>query len=284
VFQIAENIKDSWILRVVTIYAVVLWVLAKIGIWGAAWTIAAIVVFSSLIIALGFLCLRNFSSIEDRNFLLARLVWTIGPCFFLLLCGPALLKILPGPAIARDIQFFLLIFLGIVWYQISVPFVRSWMRDSPNPEKLLRIERKLSYRGTLSEIMDVEPYISSRIYYAFVAGLISFILIFAVAVLSEILDESIGMAGYIVSVLIAFASAAAMYPIHKRVRTHLKISDSTIPSSTTLDLKLVVAEIWRGLYDWLKPNVRYWYFVPLAMILIFAVIFVYRVVVRFTWL
>jgi hypothetical protein len=284
VFQIAENIKDNWILRVVIIYAVALWVFAKVGIWEVAWTIAIIVLFSSLIIALGYLCLRNFSSIEDQNFILARFIWNIGPCFFLLLCGPVLLKILPGPAIARDIQFFLLIFLGIIWYQISVPFVRSWMRDSPNPEKLLRIERKLSYRGTLSEIMDVEPYISSRIYYAFVAGLISLIFIFAVAVLSEILDESIGMAGYIVSVSIAFASAVAMYPIHLRVRTHLNVSDSTIPSSITLDLKLAVAEIWRGLYDWSKPNVRYWYLVPLAMILIFAVIFVYRVVVRFIWL
>jgi len=284
VFQIAENIKDNWILRVVIIYAVALWVFAKVGIWEVAWTIAIIVVFSSLIIALGYLCLRNFPSIEDQNFILARFVWNIGPCFFLLLCGPVLLRILPGPAIARDIQFFLLIFLGIIWYQISVPFVRSWMRDSPNPEKLLRIERKLSYRGTLSEIMDVEPYISSRIYYAFVAGLISLIFIFAVAVLSEILDESIGMASYIVSVLIAFASAVAMYPIHLRVRTHLKVSDSTIPSSITLDLKLAVAEIWRGLYDCSKPNVRFWYLVPIAMILIFAVIFVYRVVVRFAWL
>ena len=283
-FQIAENIKDNWILRVVIIYAVALWVFAKVGIWEVAWTIAIIVVFSSLIIALGYLCLRNFSSIEDQNFILARFVWNIGPCIFLLLCGPVLLKILPGPAIARDIQFFLLIILGIIWYQISVPFVRSWMRDSPNPEKLLRIERKLSYRGTLSEIMDVEPYISSRIYYAFVAGLISLILIFAVAVLSEILDESIGMAGYIGSVLIAFASAVAMYPIHKRVIPHLKVSDSTISPSTTWDLKLAVAEIWRGLCDWSKPNVRYWYLVPLAMILIFAVIFVYRVVLRFIWL
>ena len=283
-FQIAENIKDNWILRVVIIYAVALWVFAKVGIWEAAWTIAIIVVFSSLIIALGYLCLRNFSSIEDQNFILARFIWNIGPCIFLLLCGPVLLKILPGPAIARDIQFFLLIILGIIWYQISVPFVRSWMRDSPNPEKLLRIERKLSYRGTLSEIMDVEPYISSRIYYAFVAGLISLILIFAVAVLSEILDESIGMAGYIGSVLIAFASAVAMYPIHKRVIPHLKVSDSTISPSTTWDLKLAVAEIWRGLCDWSKPNVRYWYLVPLAMILIFAVIFVYRVVLRFIWL
>ncbi len=283
-FQIAENIKDSWILRVVTIYAVVLWVLAKVGIWEVAWTIAMIVLFSSLIIVLVYLCFRNFSSIEDRDFLLARLIWTIGPCFFLLLCGPELLKILPGPAIARDIQFFLLIFLGIAWYQISSPFVRSWMRDSPNPEKLLPIERKLSYRGTLSEIMDVEPYISSRIYYAFVAGLISLILVFAVAVLSEILGESIGMVGYIVSVLIAFASAVAMYPIHMRVRTHVKVSDSTIPSSISWDLKLAVADIWRGLYDWSKPNVRYWYLVPLAMILIFSMIFVYRVVVRFTWL
>ena len=283
-FEIAENIKDNWILRVVIIYAVALWVFAKVGIWEVAWTIAIIVVFSSLIIALGYLCLRNFSAIEDQNFILARFIWNIGPCIFLLLCGPVLLKILPGPAIARDIQFFLLIILGIIWYQISVPFVRSWMRDSPNPEKLLRIERKLSYRGTLSEIMDVEPYISSRIYYAFVAGLISLILIFAVAVLSEILDESIGMAGYIGSVLIAFASAVAMYPIHKRVIPHLKVSDSTISPSTTWDLKLAVAEIWRGLCDWSKPNVRYWYLVPLAMILIFAVIFVYRVVLRFIWL
>ncbi len=283
-FQIAENIKDSWILRVVIIYAVALWVLVKVGIWEASWTIAAIIGFSSLIIALGFLCFRNFSSIEDRNFLLARLIWTMGPCGVLLLWGPILLKILPGPAIARDIQFFLLIFLGIVWYQISSPFVRSWMRDSPNPEKLLRIERKLSYPGTLSEIMDVEPYISSRIYYAFVAGLLSFILVFAVAVLSEILGESIGMTGSIVSVLIVFASAVAMYPIHQRVSTHLKISDSTIPSSITWDLKLAIGDIWRGLYDWSKPNVRYWYLVPLAMILIFAVIFVYRVVVRFAWL
>jgi hypothetical protein len=284
VFQIAENIKDNWILRVVIIYAVALWVFAKVGIWEVAWTIAIIVLFSSLIIALGYLCLRNFSSIEDQNFILARFIWNIGPCFFLLLCGPVLLKILPGPAIARDIQFFLLIFLGIIWYQISVPFVRSWMRDSPNPEKLLRIERKLSYRGTLSEIMDVEPYISSRIYYAFVAGLMSLILIFAVAVQSEILDESIGMAGYIGSVLIAFASAVAMYPIHKRVIPHLKVSDSTISPSTTWNLKLAVAEIWRGLCDLSKPIIQYWYLVPLAMILIFAVIFVYRVAVRFIWL
>ncbi len=271
-FQIAENIKDSWILRVVIIYAVALWVLAKVGIWEVAWTIAMIVLFSSLIIVLVYLCFRNFSSIEDQNFILARFVWNIGPCFFLLLCGPALLKILPGPAIARDIQFFLLIFLGIVWYQISSPFVRSWMRDSPNPEKLLRIERKLSYTGTLSEIMDVEPYISTRVYYAFVAGLLSFILVF-----------SIGMAGYIGSVLIAFASAVAMYPIHKRVRTHLKIIDSTIPPSKKMNQKLAGAEIWRGHYDWSKPNFRYWYLVLSAMILIFAVIFVYRVVLRFVW-
>lgn len=283
-FQIAENIKDNWILRVVIIYAVASWVLAKFDIGEAAWTIAIIVLFSFLIIVLVYLFLRYSSSIEDQNFILARFIYTMGPCCVLLLGEPLLLKFLPGPAIARDIQFFLLIFLGIIWYQISVPFVRSWMRDSPNPEKLLRIERKLSYRGTLSEIMDVEPYISSRIYYAFVAGLISLIFIFAVAVLSEILDESIGMAGYIGSVLIAFASAVAMYPIHLRVRTHLKVSDSTIPSSITLDLKLAVAEIWRGFYDWSKPNVRYWYLVPLAMILIFAVIFVYRVVVRFIWL
>jgi len=273
VFQIAENIKDSWILRVVVIYAVALWVLTTVGIWEVAWTMAAFVGFSSLIIALVFLCLRYFSSIEDRNFLLARLIWTMGPCILLLVFGPELLKILPGPAIARHVQFFLLIFLGIVWYQISVPFVRAWMRDSPNPEKLLRIERKLGYTGTLSEIMDVEPYISTRTYYAFVASLIAFFLVF-----------SMGMAGFIGSVLIAFASAAAMYPIHKRVRTHLKIIDRAIPPSKKMDQKLVVAKNWRGLYDWSMPNFRYWYLVLSAMFLIFAVIFVYRVVVRFAWL
>ena len=271
-FQIAENIKDNWILRVVIIYAVALWVFAKVGIWEVAWTIAIIVVFSSLIIALGYLCLRNFPSIEDQNFILARFVWNIGPCFFLLLCGPVLLRILPGPAIARDIQFFLLIFLGIIWYQISVPFVRSWMRDSPNPEKLLRIEQKLSYTGTLSEIMDVEPYISTRVYYAFVAGLMSLILVF-----------SIGITGYIGSVLIAFASAVAMYPVHKRVSTYLRVSDSTISSSIELDLKLAVGEFWRGICDWSKPIVPHWYLVLSTMFLIFAVIFVYRVLLRFIW-
>ena len=272
-YQIAENIKDNWILRVVVIYAVTSWVLARIGIGEAILTTATIVGFFALVIALGFLYLRNSSSIEDQNFILARFIYTLGPCIIILLGAPLLLKILPGPAIARDIQFFLLIFLAIVWYQISVPFVRSWMRDSPNPEKLLRIERKLSYTGTLSEIMDVDPYICTRTYYAFVAGLISFILVF-----------SMGMAGYIGSVLIAFASAAAMYPIHKRVRTHLKIVDSTIPSSKKMDQKLAVAEIWRGLYDWSMPNFRYWYLVLSTLILIFAVIFVFRVVVRFAWL
>jgi hypothetical protein len=202
-FQIAENIKDNWILRVVIIYAVVTWVLAKVGIWEVAWTIASIIGFSSLIIALSVYCLNNFSSIEDREFIRVRLILSLGPCCVLLLCGQILLKILPGPAIARDIQFFLLIFLGIVWYQIVTPFLRSLMRDSANPEKLLRIERKLSYTGTLSEIMDVEPYIPSRIYYAFGAGLISFIIVF-----------SIGMAGYIGTVLIAFASTVATYIIH----------------------------------------------------------------------
>jgi len=273
VFQIAENIKDSWILRVVTIYAVVLWVLAKVGIWEVAWTFAAILIFFSVIIALGFLCFINFSSSDDRIFVFARLTYTLGPCCVLLLWGPSLLKSLPGPAIARDIQFFLLIFLGIAWYQISSPFVRSWMRDSPNPEKLFRIERKLSYPGTLSEIMDVEPYIPSRIYYEFGAGLISFILVFSIA-----------MAGFIGTVLIALASAVAMYSIHKRVSPHLKISDSTIPTSTTLDVRPAVAKIWRGLYDLSKPIVRYLLIVLSAMILIFAVIFVYRVVVRFAWL
>jgi hypothetical protein len=90
-----------------------------------------------------------------------------------------------------------------------------------------------------------------------------------------------GMAGYIGSVLIAFASAAAMYPIHKRVRPHLKFIDSTIPSSKEVDQKLAVAEIWRGHYDWSMPNFRYWYLVLSAMILLFAVIFVFRVVLRF---
>ncbi len=272
-FQIAENIKDNWILRVVVIYAVTSWVLARIDIGEAIWTTTTIVGFFSLIIALGFLYLRNTSSIEDQNFILARFIYTLGPCCILLLGTPIFLKILPGTAIARDIQYFLLIFLGIVWYQISVPFVRSWMRDSPNPEKLLRIERKLSYTGTLSEIMDVDPYICTRTYYAFVAGLISFILVF-----------SMGMAGYIGSVLIAFASAAAMYPIHKRVRTHLKIIDRTIPPSKKMKQKLAVAKNWRGLYDLSMPNFRYWYLVLTAMFLIFAVIFVYRVVLRFAWL
>ena len=272
-YQIAENIKHTWILRVVIIYAVTLWVLTKVGIWEPAWTIAAIVVFSSLIGLLVFLSLRIFSSIEDRNFLLARLIYTLGPCIFLLLIGPPLLKILPGPAIARDIQFFLLIFLAIVWYQISTPFVRSWMRDSPNPAKLFLIERKLSYRGTLSEIMDVDPYICTRTYYAFVAGLISFILIF-----------SMGMAGYIGSVLMAFASAVAMYPIHKRVSTHLKISDSKIPQSITLDRRKADSKIWRGRYDWSRPTARFWYLVLSALFLIFAATFVYRVVLRFAWL
>jgi len=281
--QIAENIKDSWILRVVIIYAAALWFLIKIGVWETSWTIAVLVAFSILIVALGFVFFRYFPSIEDQNFILARLTYTMGPFFFLLLLGPIFLKILPGPAIVRDIQFFLLIFLGIVWYQISVPFVRSWMRDSPNPEKLLRIERKLSYHGTLSEILDVEPNISSRTYYAFAAGLISLILIFSMAVFSEILSGSIGMAGFIGSVLIAVVSAVAMYPIHKRVSTHLEISDSTIPSSTSLDLKLALAETRRGLYDWSKPIVRYWYVALSAMFLVFAVIFVYRVVLRFVW-
>jgi hypothetical protein len=273
VFQIAENIKDSWILRVVVIYAMTSWVLARIGIGEAILTTTTIVGFSSIVIALGFLYLRNSSSIEDQSYILARFIYTLGPCIIILLGAPLLLKILPGPAIARDIQFFLLIFLAIVWYEISTPFVRSWMRDSPNPEKLLRIERKLSYTGTLSEIMDVDPYICTRTYYAFVAGLISFILVF-----------SMGMAGYIGSVLIAFASAAAMYPIHKRVRTHLKIIDSTIPLSKKMNQKLAVAEIWRGIYDWSMPNFRYWYLVLSTTILIFAVIFVFRVVVRFAWL
>jgi len=272
VLQIAENIKDSWILRVVTIYAVVLWVLVKVDIWEVAWTFAAILIFFSLIIALGFLCLIKFSSIDDRIFVFARLTYTLGPCCVLLLWEPSLLKSLPGPAIARDIQFFLLFFLGIVWYQISSPFVRSWIRESPNPEKLLRIERILSYHGTLSEIMDVEPYIPSRIYYEFGAGLISFILVFSIA-----------MAGFIGTVLIALASAVAMYSIHKRVSPHLKISDSTIPSSKKMDQKLAVAEIWRGLYDWSKPIVPYSYLVLSALFLIFAVIFVYRVVLRFVW-
>ncbi len=272
-FQIAENIKDSWMLRVVVIYSVVLWVLTKVGVWDTSWTIAAFVAFSTVIVSLVFVCIKIFPSVEDQNFLLARLTYTMGPFFVVLLCEPVFLIALPGTAIARDIQFFLLLFLGIVWYEISAPFVRSWMRDSPNPKKLLRIEQKLSYTGTLSEIMDVEPYIPSRIYYAFVAGLISFILVF-----------SIGMAGYIGSVLIAFTSAVAMYPIHKRVSTHLKTSDSTISPSITWDQKLAVADIWRGLYDLSKPIVLNWYLVLSAMILIFAVIFVYRVVLRFIWL
>lgn len=281
--QIAENIRNNWILRVVIIFAAVLWVLTRTGIWEPAWS--RVIVGGLLLLgsALAFLCLRIFPSIEDRNFLLARLTYTLGPCLFLLLVGPPLLEILPGPAIARDIQFFLLVFLAIVWYQISVPFVRSWMRDSPNPEKLLRIERKLSYHGTLSEIMDVEPYIPSRTYYAFIAGLISLILIFSIAVVSEILGGSIGMAGFIGSVLTTFASAVAMYPVHKRVSTHLRVSDSTTSSSITLDLKLAVAEIWRGLSDWSIPNAQYWYLVPSTMILIFAGIFVYRVLLRFVW-
>jgi len=273
VLQIVENIKESWILRAVVIYAVALWVLARVGIWEVAWTFAAVLIFFSLIIALGFLCLINFSSSDDRIFVFARLTYTLGPCGVLLLWEPSLLKSLPGPAIARDIQFFLLIFLGIAWYQISSPFVRSWIRDSPNPEKLLPIERKLSYPGTLSEIMDVEPYIPSRIYYEFGAGLISFILVFSIA-----------MGGFIGTVLIALASAVAMYSIHKRVSPHLKISDSTIPTSTTLDLKPAGSEIRRDLYDWSKPIARYWYLVLSAMFLIFAVIFVYRVVLRFAWL
>ena len=272
-FQIAENIKDNWILRVVVIYAVASWVLVTVGIGEAVWTTATIVVLSTLIIALGFLGLKNFSSIEDRIFILARLIYTLGPCCILLLSAPLLLRYLPGPAIARAIQFFLLIFLGIAWYQISAPFVRSWMRDSPNPKNLMRIERKLSYTGTLSEIMDEEPYISTRIYYAFVAGLILFIFVF-----------SIGIAGYIGSVLIAVASAVAMYPVHKRVNTHLKISDTTISSSISFDLKVAVTEFWREIYDWSKPIVPYWYLVISTMFLIFAVIFVYRVVVRFVWL
>ena len=271
-FQIAENIKDNWILRVVVIYAVTSWILARIGIGEAILTTATVVGFSLIVITLGFLYLRNSSSIEDQNYILARFIYTFGPCIIILVGAPLLLKILPGPAIARDIQFFLLIFLAIVWYQISTPFVRSWMRDSPNPEKLLRIERKLSYTGTLSEIMDVDPYICTRTYYAFVAGFISFILVF-----------SMGIAGYIGSVLIAFASAAAMYPIHKRVRTHLKIIDSTIPSSKKMGHKLAGAKIWRGLYDWSMPNIRYWYLVLSALFLIFAVIFVYKVVLRFVW-
>ena len=271
--QIVENIKESWILRAVVIYAAALWVLVRAGIWEESWTVATIIVFSSLITVLGFLGYRKFSSIEDHNFILGRFIYNFGPCIVLLMFGQVLLKILPGPDIARDVQFFLLIFLGIVWYEISSPFVRSWMRDSPNPEKLLRIERKLSYTGTLSEIMDVEPYIPSRIYYAFGAGLISFILVF-----------SIGMAGYIGSVLIVFASVVAMYPVHKRVSTHLKTGDSTISPSITWDLKLAVADIWRGFYDWSKPIVPFWYLVLSAMFLIFALILVYRVVLRFAWL
>jgi hypothetical protein len=185
--QVAENIKDNWILRAVIIYAALLWIMTRTGIWEPAWTRVTVAGFLLLVSASGLLCLRIFSSLEDRNFLLARLTYTLGPCLFLLLVGPPLLEILPGPAIARDIQFFLLVFLAIVWYQISVPFVRTWMRDSPNPEKLFRIERKLSNHVTLSEIMDEEPFISSRTYYAFVTGLLSFILVFALAVLSEIL-------------------------------------------------------------------------------------------------
>ena len=129
--------------------------------------------------------------------------------------------------------------------------------------------------------MDVDPYVCTRTYYAFVAGLISFILIF-----------SMGMAGFIGSVLIAFASAAAMYPLHKRVsthlkvsnNTHLKVSDNTISPSTRMDLKLAIGEFWRGLYDWSKPVIPHWYLVLSTMFLIFAVIFVYRVVLRFIWL
>ena len=113
-YQVAENIKDSWILRVVIICAVTSWLLARVGIWEPAWSRVIVAGFFLLVSALAFLCLRIFSSIEDRNFLLARLTYTLGPCLFLLLIGPPLLKILPGPAITRDIQFFLLIFLAIV--------------------------------------------------------------------------------------------------------------------------------------------------------------------------
>lgn len=281
--QVAENIKDNWILRAVIIYAALLWIMARTGIWEPAWTRATVAGFLLLAFASGLLCLRIFSSLEDRNFLLARLTYTLGPCLFLLLIGAPLLEMLPGPAIARDIQFFLLVFLAIVWYQISVPFVRTWMRDSPDPEKLFRIERKLSYHVTLSEIMDEKPFISSRTYYAFVTGLLSFILVFAMAVLSEILGASVGMIGFIVSISITLASAAAMYPIHKRVSSYIRIDDITISSSTSVDLKLAAAETWRGLYDRSRPIVRYWYITLSALLLIFAVIIVYRVVLRFVW-
>lgn len=282
--QIAENIKNQWILRVVIIYAVVFWILTKAGIWQASWTIAGFVALSVLIFGFGFVCFQRFSSIEDQNFILARLTYTIGPFYVLFLCGPVFLKVLPGPSIARDIQYFLLMFLGIVWYQISVPFVRSWMRDSPNPEKLLRIERIFSYDGTLASIMDAEPYVPSRTYYAFAAGLVSLVFVFAMALLGNVLGGAIGVSALIGSVSIAFASAAAMYPVHKRVRQYIRVSDTTVSPSMPMDFKLAVAETWRELYDWSRPIVRYWYMAISGMIIIFALIFLYRVVLRFLWM
>lgn len=228
-FQIVENIQSNWILRTVIICAVASWLLVRVDIWEPSWTRVTVAGFLLLASALSFLCLRTFSSTEDRNYLLARLTFTLGPCLFLLLFGPPLIEILPGSAIARDIQFFLLVFLAVVWYEISVPFVRSWMRDSPNPEKLLHIERRLSYQGTLTEIMDTEPYISSGTYYAFVTGLLTFIFVFAMASLSAIIGNLTGVADFIASVFIALASAIAMFPIHKRISRHLNFSDGAIP-------------------------------------------------------
>jgi len=152
-----------------------------------------------------------------------------------------------------------------MWALISSPFARAWVyKRARYPELISLAEQRLQRGGHFNYPNEAEIRLSPKLYYAFLAGIFAVVVITSETVISELLENRLGTAGYVGASIIALGLSVTVYPIHKRVSKYVSSASLDQEYAGANDAKSVMKEIGRALrhINSDPPKVRWYVAIP----------------------
>jgi hypothetical protein len=183
----------------------------------------------------------------DRKFVIVSLAWTSLPVvlgYELLLSNYFLTM---GLSIEEHLVFWGT-YAGIMWALISSPFARAWVyKRARYPELISLAEQRLRRGGHFNHPNKAEIRLSPQLYYGFLAGIFAVVVVISETVISELLENKLGTAGYVGASIIALGLSVTVYPIHKRVSKYVSSASLDQEYAGANDAKSAMKEIGRAL-------------------------------------
>jgi len=166
-------------------------------------------------------------------------------------------------------QTYILLGLAILllpfWDQISSPIIRKWLyRRAKDIERIQEAERRGTWPMALEEWRDVEIEIAPRVYIGLLVGTGALLFVIVETVLSEFLENTFGLSGYVGSSVIALAVGLIVYPVHGWTSRRVKIVQAAALDSDEETNVKSWQDVLRKWVQYWKLYVKYWYVIPLS--------------------